>query len=98
DFRLPAQHIRTHMNEALIFDQPCVPAGSRRIVGWLDRTLAIGDWMRRIGYVTVELARLGTARGVPRQLAIATEVEIANGSGARRPFIIRLPSVCAGLK
>jgi len=54
DFALPGKHV-LRSSEPLISDQPGVPARSLRIVGSLNRALAIWDRIGRIGYVALSL-------------------------------------------
>src|SRR6266567_2064268 len=95
---LPTQHVGSHLSEPLILQQPYIPARATREISGLDRSSTVGHRMRGIRNVAVEFAvAIGRWR-LETQSAPAVKVEVALGSLARRPLIVRHPPVRARLE
>ena len=93
--RLPREHVRPAVHEALILRLPAPPAGRRRIRP-LDGAGSIRHWMRRIRHI---LVGAGSRCGwIERQAAVLAEKEVLRLGRRWRPAIEAAPLVRPGVE
>ena len=96
----PDEDVGAAVHESLVFVEPRTPVGPARIVGELDRSLAVWNRMGRIGDVAVvhRCPRLTRRGRLERQPAASPEIEFARRAGAGGPAVKTAPGVAAALE